>query len=189
MSKVIRLGKINVKPLEADIRWSIEPYLKSCPFRTGCVVAYDLHLTVFHATAPIVGIKPDANKVYSGKIAGVEQWYNPVAKIRNIVLRIDSPELQQRFQQIQQADNKSVYEVFSPHISLAYDIPQNAHRYRWWFNDLANQFNKLGRYFGNTIRFSNEHFEDAVIYSPDFTTAPTKPISELVVRPEEKDTW
>ena len=196
MNKFVKNGHLFVRPLKKDIEFNIAEYLKITPFQSGGVLPEELHVTIFRSAFPLVGVVTETNKNYRATVKGCQQWYNPASKTKNIVLILDSPELVERHKDVAE-ENKDIYLTteekinYVPHMTLAYDIANNTHRYRWWFNDLANAFNSQdafhsgGRYYGMTINFSGEEIEDSIIYEPDNLDTPTKSMSDVVVRPAD----
>ena len=149
---------VAVRPMDAEVKLLLEPYVRQCPFRSER--PENLHATIVYARSPIPERLIQPGNVYTAVIAGAKIWYDPYMEIKDVVILLDSLDLIERANQILSESNvQSVYDTYVPHMTLAYDIPNTNHRYRWWTNDVIERFNT--RYKGTVIRFSEEFLEDS----------------------------
>jgi phage-related protein (TIGR01555 family) len=110
-------GFVSVKPdsLSASV---IAEHVLSAGIGSG-VLADDLHVTLFYARdgipagSPKIGLYT-ANLTTEYEIIGQAPW-------RALVVKLDSPELQARFNEIRASGAVHSYPTFLPHLSLKYD--------------------------------------------------------------------
>lgn len=182
-SLYVKKSHLLVRPTPASIRHTIIPYLRQVPYQTGGVTEENIHVTIFRSTSPMFtdDLRPN---IYKAKITGCEQWVNPISKTRNIILTLESKSLEARHKELSNV-YADIFPTYSPHMTLVYDIAQNAAKYRWWFNDLANVFNEGGRYHGLELELAGEELQDTILFTPHKLRKPTLPIDKnLAIVPE-----
>lgn len=162
MQNIVIDSYLYVKPVAFDIQYNIEPYIRSCPITSSVPMLESLHVTITRAKEPLRHLKLDPLKEYIAKISGAEVWLSPVTGKKNLVIKLNSPEL---FERREEALNgiEDFYPTYEPHLTVAYDLPAHRHDYRWWINEILNNFNEKGRYYNQAIKLRNETLGDSVV--------------------------
>lgn len=132
--------------------------MQGCPIQRT-VRPEDMECTIIYANKSLTGFVPQPEIVHFATITGAQLWYDPVMKIRDLVVTLDSPSLAKRREEIiQQYGVESIYGTqYFPHMALVYSMPDYASSYKWWINTILNEFN--AHYKGSVIRFSAEFVE------------------------------
>ena len=160
--KFIPNNHLFVTPLEQETRFLFTPYLVSCPYRA--VRPEEMYASILFADRSLAGIPTRPEQVYSAFIKGAQIWWDPVAGIKDLIILLDSPELEARRNEVLEASgSKSANAEYSPHIALAFDIPNSTIRNRWWVNQVIQDFStkhkdRLIRFSGETIHSSTGSF-------------------------------
>jgi len=155
---LIPSNHISVYPKDAETKFIFEPYLSSCPFTS--VLPENLFTSVALTRTPIFGVELDPNRVYSAFIKGAEIWLDSYSEIKDMIITLESPELELRHKQIlEQSQTQSVYPNYVPHLALAFDVPNFSSRNRWWFNQVIEDFTT--KYVGRLIRLHGENLQSS----------------------------
>jgi len=136
--------------------------MQGCPIQRP-VRPEDLECTIIYADKPIYDFVPQPGIVHSAVITGAQMWYDPVMKIRDLVVTLDAPTLVARRDEIMRTYGvESLYgEHYFPHMALVYNMPDFSSSYKWWINNILNDFN--GKYKNFVLRFDNETIESTSI--------------------------
>ena len=99
---------------------------------TDLVAPEDMHVTIAYSRQPFdAGQLPNA--AASVAVAGGKRAVDVLGDEKAVVLRFDSPELQQRWQQTRDAGASWDYDGFKPHVTLSYtaqEVPAGIEPYR-----------------------------------------------------------
>lgn len=170
----LKNNHVSVSLLDSEVKFIFDPYLRSAPFRA--VRPENLYATIAYAdgSIPETLLRPD--DTYTATIKGAQIWWDSYLGIKDLVVLLDSPDLEKRHTEILHGTGiGSVYEAYVPHITLAYDIPNATSRYRWWINNILEVFDTKLK--GTVLRLGSERLKDSA------GTLPPRGAEKLLVKP------
>ena len=154
--RVMQNNHVSVNLLDEDER-VFESVLSGCPLPRR-VAAKELDCTILYSDAPLLNFVPSPDLIHTTIITGAQIWYDPVLRVKDLVVTLDAPTLLARRMEImEQYGVKSLYGDFFPHMTLAYNVPDFNSSYKWWINSILNEFND--RYKNMPLRFTMERVE------------------------------
>lgn len=171
--KFIPNNHLFVTPLEQETRFLFQPYLVSCPFRS--IRADELYASILFADKSLVDVPLRPDQTYSAFIKGAEIWWDSYVGIKDLVIMLDSPELEARRKEVLELSGaRSAYPDYLPHIAIAFDIPNSTPKNRWWVNQVLQEFST--KHKGKLIRLSGETIQSSTGTFPT-TDAENPPVS------------
>jgi hypothetical protein len=121
-------------------------------------VAADMfHATIFYSKVPLMTFTPDPAKEFQAQLAGSRIWYDSYMGCHNLIVNLDSPDMEERNKEIEEKYNGvSVYPVYVTHLTMVYDIPMTHKRI-----SILNAFTDYMEDYliGETITLTGEYLE------------------------------
>lgn len=162
-----------VTPLEQEVEFIFKPYLVSSPFRA--LRPEELHTSIVFADRSLTDVPLRPEQTYSAFIKGAEIWWDTYTGIKDLIIMLDAPELEARNQEVLKTSGaRSAYPTYTPHIALAFDIPNSTPKNRWWINQILQDF--ATKHKGKLIRFSGETLQSSTGVFP-VTDAQTEQVT------------
>ena len=153
---LVKNNHVAVKPTPEAMA-ILAPYLSQGPFT---MTREDvLHVTTVYSRVPLRGFEPSTQE-FKATIQSCQVWYDPYMGIKDLVIVLQSPELEVRQRELSEKyGSESVYESYLPHLTLAYDIPDTNPKYRWFINEMMEVFST--RLKGTVLKFNQEYLESS----------------------------
>lgn len=165
-------NSLSVSPKDTETRFIFAPYLRQSPYTSVPPEQLSVNIALARGSLDASSINPD--RVYSAFIKGAEIWWDSYSDIKDLIITLESEELEQRNAEVlNRAGVNSVYPIYTPHMVLAFDIPNSTSRNRWWTNQVIEDFNT--KHKGKLIRLTNEELNSTS------GVVPTNPNDQLII--------
>lgn len=140
----------------------IQLYMKGCPFDHQTADTW--HVTLYVGQSEIPRSILQYGRVYRAKGLGVDYWYDNQLQRTNLVITMESEDLQRRHEEIMlQTGIMPTAKEFVPHLTLVYGLPQLSPSIKSFKNSLAMTMHRLG----DTLMFTGETLVDSGGYTPN----------------------